>query len=126
MDNYEYIHEDNLANIPISDDVIAVCAINATLKTGGVVELVGGFTDTISENLLKKETISKGVKVNQVNKGVILEVFVVIMYGANIPQVAWDIQENIKREVENITEKKVKAINIHVQGVKKVEEKIYE
>ena len=34
-----------------------------------------------------------------------------------IPEVAWDIQENVKKEVEAMTEAVVKAVNIHVQGV---------
>lgn len=31
--------------------------------------------------------------------------------------VAWDIQENVKNEVQEMTELKVTAVNIHVEGV---------
>ena len=51
------IHEDK-----IPDYVVAVCAINATLRTEGVLELAGGIQDTISENLLGKKLFFKGYK----------------------------------------------------------------
>ena len=47
MDTFEYIHTEDLSEENISDTVIAVCAINATLRTKGVVSMTGGFTDTL-------------------------------------------------------------------------------
>ena len=55
-------NEQKAGTLKISDEVIAVCAANATLKTDGVAELAGGFTNTLSRNLLGKELLSKGVK----------------------------------------------------------------
>lgn len=123
MDTFEYIHTEDLSEENISDTVIAVCAINATLRTKGVVSMTGGFTDTLSENILGKELLSKGVKVDQDDNGIILDVYVVIKYGSKIPQVAWDIQENVKNEVETMTDKKVAAVNIHVQKTQLAEKK---
>ena len=45
-------NEQKAGTLKISDEVIAVCAANATLKTDGVAELAGGFTNTLSRNLL--------------------------------------------------------------------------
>lgn len=118
MDNQEFIHMSDLSEEKISDNVLAVCAINATLRTKGVCGMTGDLTDSLSENILGKELISKGVKVSQEKDGVVLDVYVIISYGAKIPAVAWDIQENVKNEVETMTDKKVKAVNIHVQKVK--------
>lgn len=123
MDTYEYIHKETLTDEKFSDNVLAICAINATLRTKGVISVVGGLTDSISENILKKETLSKGVKVNQEEDGVILDVYVILKYGSKIPAVAWDIQENVKKEVESMTDKKVKAVNIHVQKIKLTDER---
>ena len=103
--------------IKISDDVIAVCAINATLKTDGVAGLSGGFSNTLSKNLLGKELMSKGVKVNQADDGIEIDVHIIVKYHVKIPAVAWDIQENVKKEVQSMTDLNVKAVNIHVQGV---------
>lgn len=117
METLEYIHTDNLSEENIPNAVIAICAINATLRTKGVVSLTGGLTDSISENIFKKELLSKGVKVDQGEDGIILDVYVVIKYGAKSPQVAWEIQENVKNEVETMTDRKVAAVNIHVQKI---------
>ena len=48
--------------VRISDEVIAVCAANAALKTEGVVNLSGGISNALSKNFLGKELNSKGVK----------------------------------------------------------------
>ena len=41
--------EDEKDIVTVSDDVLAVCAINATLKTEGVAEMAGGIKNTLSK-----------------------------------------------------------------------------
>lgn len=115
-------NEQRAGTLKISDEVIAVCAANASLKTDGVAELAGGFTNTLSRNILGKELLSKGVKVSQGDEGAAIDIFVIVDYQVNIPSVAWDIQEHVKKEVESMTELPVAAVNIHVQGVRMPEE----
>ncbi|MDD2190116.1 MAG: Asp23/Gls24 family envelope stress response protein [Eubacteriales bacterium] len=109
--------EEKLGTIKITDDVIAVCAMNATRKTNGVARLSSVFSDNISKNIFGKEPLYKGIKVNQNEEGISIDIYIIAEYGVKIPEVAWDIQENVKREVENMTDAAVKAVNIHVQGV---------
>lgn len=111
------VNEQKAGNLKISDEVVAVCAANATLKTKGVAELTGGLTNALSKNILGKELLSKGVKVSQGEEGLIMDIFVIVDYQVNIPAVAWDIQEHVKKEVESMTELSVEAVNINVQGV---------
>lgn len=101
----------------ISDEVIAVCAMGAALRTDGVADLSGGVRELLSRNILRKELMSKGVKVNRTEEGVLIDVYVIVRYGVKIPEVAWDLQEHVKKEVERAAELPVKAVNIHVQGV---------
>ena len=103
--------------VKISDEVIAVCAVNATLKTEGVAGLAGGISNTLSKSLLGKELLSKGVRVSQSDGVVQIDVFINVKYHARIPAVAWDIQENVRNEVRSMTDIDVTAVNIHVQGV---------
>ena len=52
-----------------------------------------------------------------------MDVYVLVWYGVKIPAMAWDLQRNVKKELEMMTERTVMEINIHVQGVvKKPEE----
>ncbi len=109
--------EERQGSVKISDEVIAICAMNATLKTKGVSALSGGLTDSLTRNILGKEPIYKGIKINQSDEGVTIDVSIIVDYGAKIPIVAWDIQENVKNEIEHMTELPVNAVNIHVMGV---------
>ena len=61
--------------------------------------------------------MAKGIKVNQTEEGVEIDVHITVKYHTKIPAVAWDIQENVKKEVQSMTDLTVKAVNIHVQGV---------
>lgn len=103
--------------IKIADDVIAICAVNGTLSTKGVSDFSPVFSDNFSKNILGKEPLYKGVKVSQADDGITVDIFVIVEYGVKIPAVAWDIQENVKKEIEQMTDSPVKAVNIHVQGV---------
>ncbi|MFV0516799.1 MAG: Asp23/Gls24 family envelope stress response protein [Aminipila sp.] len=109
--------DEKLGAVKISDDVIAICAVNAALSTKGVAGLSGGLTDTISRNLLGKEPIKKGIKLSKENEEVSIDIYVIVNYGVKIPEVAWNVQKNVKKELSNIVDIPVKAINIHVQGV---------
>ena len=105
--------------LAVSDDVLAVCAINATLKTEGVAEMAGGITNTISKSIRGKELVAKGAKVTRNNDQIEIDLHVIVSYGCKIPQVAWDIQDNVKNEIRSMTNMKLNAVNIHVEGVKK-------
>ncbi|MBR0457552.1 MAG: Asp23/Gls24 family envelope stress response protein [Firmicutes bacterium] len=111
--------EDEKDIVTVSDDVLAVCAINATLKTEGVAEMAGGIKNTLSKSILRKEHVSKGAKVTQNNGQISIDLHVIVTYGCKIPQVAWDIQDNVKNEIRSMTNQKLNAVNIHVEGVKR-------
>jgi len=111
-------HNEKIGTIKIADDVIAICAVNATLKTKGVVSFSPVFSDNFSKNFFGKDPVYKGIKVSQSDDGISIDIFVVVEYGIKIPVVAWDIQENVKNEIEGMTDTPVKAVNIHVQGVR--------
>lgn len=105
--------------LTVSDDVLAVCAINATLKTEGVAEMAGGITNTLSKSLRGKELVAKGAKVTRNNDQIEIDLHVIVSYGCKIPQVAWDIQDNVKNEIRSMTNMKLNAVNIHIEGVKR-------
>lgn len=116
-------NEQRYGTLKISDEVVAVCAANATLKTKGVADLAGDFTNALSKSILGKELLSKGVKVSQGKDGLIIDIFVIVDYQVNIPAVAWEIQEHVKNEIVSMTELEVEAVNINVQGVHAPEKK---
>jgi uncharacterized alkaline shock family protein YloU len=46
-----------------------------------------------------------------------VEIFIVVKYGQRIPDLAWDVQERVKGNLERYTGYVVKAVNVNVQGI---------
>lgn len=104
--------------IKISDDVVAVIAGIAVSEVKGVSGMFGGFAGGISEVLSGKKNMAKGIKVESNEKDTKIDVNIIVEYGVRIPDVAFEIQNRVKKSVETMTGLKVSAVNVHVQGVK--------
>lgn len=102
--------------VKIVDDVVATIAGLAAIDVKGVAGMSGGFVGGIAE-MLGKKSLSKGVKVEIKEKVAVIDLYTIVEYGTKIPDVAWEIQENVKRAVETMTGIEVNEVNIHVQGV---------
>ena len=46
-----------------------------------------------------------------------VELHIIVEYGNRIPDVAWNIQENVKKAIEQMTGLRVLQVNVHDQGV---------
>ena len=122
--NLEQVNEETISDeIKISDDVIAVIAGKAVSEVSGVYEMSGGFAGGITEVLSGKKNLAKGIKVD-VNQGEAkIDVSIIVEFGVRIPDVAFEIQNRVKKAVETMTGLKVSNVNVHVQGVSVAEDK---
>ena len=109
--------KDDNNGIKISDDVVAVIAGVAVSEVPGVSGMAGGFAGGISEVLSGKKNMSKGIKVEVGEKETKIDVNIIVEYGTRIPDVAFEIQNRVKKAVESMTGLKVEEVNVHVQGV---------
>src|SRR5450756_2324159 len=119
MDDQEQavpLSEEGIGEVRISTDVIVVIAHTTATETEGVAGMSAGIADNISQ-VLGRKGASKGVKVELSEQETSIDLFLIVNYGARIPDVAWRVQERVKAAVETMTGLNVKAINIHVQGV---------
>ena len=103
--------------IQISNDVIAVIAGVAVSEVPGVSGMAGGFAGGISEVFSGKKNLAKGIKVDATETEAKIDVNIIVEYGTRIPDVAFEIQNRVKKAVENMTGLKVLEVNVHVQGV---------
>ena len=103
--------------IKIAEDVIAVIAGVAVSEVPGVAGMAGGFAGGITEVLSGKKNLAKGIKVEENDQEVKIDVNIIVEYGTRIPDVAFDIQNRVKKAVESMTGLKVEEVNVHVQGV---------
>lgn len=102
--------------IKITDEVVAIIAGIAATDVPGVTGMSGGIAGGIAEALGRKN-LSKGVKVEVGEKEAAIDLYIIVEYGYRIPEVAWTIQEKVKRAVEEMTGLEVVEVNIHIQGV---------
>ena len=116
--NVEVVEEVNEAEgIKISNDVIAVIAGVAASEVPGVAAMAGGLTGGLTEALKGKKNLAKGIKVEATEKTANIDVNIIVEYGSRIPDVAFEIQNRVKKSVESMTGLKVTEVNVHVQGV---------
>ena len=111
----EEVKEEN--SIKIADDVVAVIAGVAVSEVPGVYSMAGSFAGGITEVLSGKKNMSKGIKVEVGDKEAKVDVNIIVEYGSRIPDVAFEIQNRVKKAVETMTGLKVIEVNVHVQGV---------
>lgn len=109
----------DLGKIQIADEVIQIIAGLAASEVQGVVDMTGSFTGGLTESLLGRKNLSKGVKVQfgEEDKTCIIDLSVVLDFGVNIPTVSTEVQEHVKRAVEGMTGLEVVNVNIHVSAI---------
>lgn len=108
---------EEIGNIKISADVISTIAGLAASEIGGVHCMYTSFAGGIAERFGAKKGIGKGVRVEVTENNVLIDLYIVVDYGVRIPELAWEIQENVKNNVETMTGMTVEKVNIHIEGV---------
>ena len=117
VENEEIAISTETNEIKIANDVVAVIAGVAVSEVSGVAEMAGGFAGGITEVLSGKKNLAKGIKVEVGDKDTKIDVNIIVEYGVRIPDVAFEIQNRVKKAVESMTGLKVEEVNVHVQGV---------
>lgn len=109
--------KENIGEIKISDEVIATYVAQITLGIDGVYELSAGFTENLSKSILRIDSQHKGIKISHEDEDIIIDIYIVVDFRVNIPQLSWEIQKQVRDEVKKFTGQNIREVNIHVQGV---------
>ena len=103
----------------MSQGFIAQYAAEAALHTAGVSGLNTGIASGLKEAIgLVPE--GRGVRVSfrgEESDDVVITVYLDVLYGYVMPEVAWSVQEGVKRDVERFTGLNVDAVHVHVVRV---------
>lgn len=102
--------------VRIADDVVSVIAGMAASEVEGIAGMSGGIASGLTERLGIKH-LQRGVKVEVGEREAAIDLYVMVDYGARIPEVAQRVQERVKSAVESMTGLKVVEVNVHIQGV---------
>ncbi len=103
-------------SIRIANEVVAVIAGLAATEVEGVAGMSGGVVGGIAE-MLGKKNLAKGVKVEVGEKEAAVDLFIIVSYGIAIPEVAYEVQNNVKKAIHSMTGLDVIEVNVHIQGV---------
>ena len=113
----EYVsRSDELGNIHICEDVLAVIAAAATLEVEGVGSLSANLSTDLAE-LLGKKNLAKGVHISVQEESIRVDLSILIKYGYTILDVAKKVQSAVFTAVENTSGLTVESVNVHVAGV---------
>lgn len=107
---------DELGNIHISEEVLAVIAAAAALEVEGVGSLSANLGTDLAE-LLGKKNLAKGIHVAVAEESVRVDVSILVKYGYTILDVAKEVQNTVFSAIENTSGLSVESVNVHVAGV---------
>ena len=108
--------QNEVGTIRIADEVVGIIAGMAATEIPGVAGMSGGLVGGIAE-MLGKKNLAKGVKVEVGEKEAAVDLYVIMEYGVRLPDIAIQVQENVKHAIESMTGLEVVEVNVHVQGV---------
>jgi uncharacterized alkaline shock family protein YloU len=110
-------NEVDMGIVKISDEVVAVISGIAATEIKGIIGMSANLVGGITQILSGRKNLSKGVKVSVGENSAAIDLYVVVEYGLKIPEVAYQVQENVRKAVESMTGLNVSAVNVHVQNV---------
>ena len=113
--------DENLGEVKIADEVVAIIAGLAAMEVEGVASMAGNATKELIGRLGVK-SLSKGVKVDVLEGIVTVSLALNLKYGYGIKQITCKVQEKVKAAIENMTGLEVADVNIRIAGVEVPEE----
>lgn len=110
------IKSDEIGDIRVSEEVVAIIAGLAATEVEGVSSMAGNITNEIVSKLGMKN-LSKGIFVEVMDEEIKVDVALNIAYGYAIPEISAKVQEKVKSSVENMTGLTVAVVNIRIASV---------
>lgn len=109
--------EEDLGVVQIADDVVAMIASLAATEVEGVSAMAGNITNELMSKVGVKN-LTKGVRVDVLEKNVTVDLAVTMEYGYNIPATCQQVQSKVKAAIENMTGLNCTDVNIRIAGIK--------
>ena len=105
-------------DVLVDNSVIASIAGAVANKCYGVVGMASRNKKDGIVNLLKSDNMTKGIKIDVVDSGIVIEIHIMVEYGVNINAICNSIIHNVKYKLENKTGIKVTKVNVLVESVR--------
>ena len=108
-------NEENINVVSYDKNVVHSIISLATKEIGGIASLNAGIS--FVKRMFGRNKYFKGISLEYDKSRIFIDVYVNVYFGYSVNDVAYKVQENIKRSVESMTDFKVDSVSVHVAGV---------
>ena len=120
-DNYPSdvkLNDNPNGTVSFATEVVATIAGLAATEVDGVASMISpsaGIADMFSRK--SNRNLTKGVRIDLEDNRVSVDITITVDYGSPVPDVARNIQENVKKAIETMSGLDVKNVDVHVTGI---------
>ncbi|MBR1558967.1 MAG: Asp23/Gls24 family envelope stress response protein [Clostridia bacterium] len=112
------LNENPDGTVSFATEVVATIAGLAATEVDGVASMSSpssGFADMFTRKNTRNFT--KGVRIDLDGNKVAVDITIVVDYGSPVPDVARNIQENVKKAIETMSGLDVRSVDVHVSAI---------
>jgi len=102
----------------IDSEVISKIAGCAAIECYGIVGMAAKNVKDGFAQLLKRESLTKGIKTTENETGLTIDLHIIVEYGTNIPAISESLISTVKYKVEDSVGINVEKVNIFVEGIR--------
>ena len=110
--------ENQYGTISIENEVIARIAGLTAVDCYGIVGMAAKNMKDGLVQLLKRESLTKGIRINVNEEQISIDLHIIVEYGTNITAIAENIISTVKYKVETVCGIAVEQVNGFVEGVR--------
>lgn len=107
--------QDNKTELSVSTEVLEKMAELAACEIDGVKGVAKKAIDL--KGAIKSKSIVKGVKVENVNGAIDINVYICVDSNAKIREVAEAVQQNVKDKIQTMTGTAVTRVNVNIEDI---------
>lgn len=110
--------ENQYGTINIENEVIARIAGLTAIDCYGIVGMAAKNVKDDIFQLLKVESLTKGIKISVQEDRIVIDMHIIVEYGTNITAIAENTISTVKYKVETVCGISVEQVNVFVEGVR--------